>query len=62
MKLSNLKKIDLRSYWKHEALDFTRWLAKEDNIQLLSDEIGISLTNVKVEEATGKYSVDIFAK
>ncbi|WP_010520895.1 DUF4268 domain-containing protein [Aquimarina agarivorans] len=62
MKLSNLKKIDLRTYWKHEALDFTRWLAKEENIQLLSDEIGISLIDVKVEEATGRYSVDILAK
>ncbi|MBL4879841.1 MAG: DUF4268 domain-containing protein [Oleispira sp.] len=62
MSLSDLKKIDLRTYWKHEALDFTRWLAKEENIQLLSDEIGISLTNVKAEEATGRYSVDIVAK
>ncbi len=62
MKLSTLKKIDLRTYWKHEALDFTRWLAKEENIQLLSDEIGISLIDVKAEEATGRYSVDIVAK
>ena len=62
MALSTLKKIELRTYWKHEALDFTRWLAKEENIQLLSDEIGISLTDVKAEEATGRYSVDIVAK
>lgn len=62
MKLSSLKKIDLRTYWKHEALDFTRWLAKEENIQLLSDEIGVDLTDIKVEAATGRYSVDILAK
>jgi hypothetical protein len=29
MKLSKLKKVDLREVWKHEALDFTNWLAKE---------------------------------
>lgn len=62
MALSTLKKIDLRTYWKHEALDFTRWLVKEKNIQLLSDEIGISLVEAKAEEATGRYTVDIVAK
>lgn len=62
MALSILKKIDLRTYWKHEALDFTKWLAKEENIQLLSDEIGISIVDIKAEEATGRYSVDIVAK
>lgn len=62
MKLSTLKKIDLRTYWKHEALDFTQWLIKEENIHLLSDEIGIFLTHVKAEETTGRYSVDIVAK
>ncbi|GAB5473906.1 MAG: DUF4268 domain-containing protein [Maribacter sp.] len=59
--LGKLTKIDLRKFWKHEALDFTRWLAQEENIQLLSDEIGISLVDVRPEEAIGRYSVDIVA-
>ncbi|GHA25503.1 hypothetical protein GCM10007103_03420 [Salinimicrobium marinum] len=59
--LGTLKKIDLRSYWAHEALDFTRWLAREENISLLSDEIGISLTEVQAEEAIGRYNVDLVA-
>nr|WP_299202841.1 DUF4268 domain-containing protein [uncultured Brumimicrobium sp.] len=59
--LATLKKIDLRSFWSHEALDFTQWLSKEENIQLLSDEIGISLIDVRPEEAIGRYNVDLVA-
>lgn len=38
IKLGKLEKIkDLRSIWKNEEYDFTPWLAKEQNIKLLSD-------------------------
>lgn len=40
MQLGKLEQVDLRDYWKHEALDFTNWLAKEENLNLLSEEIG----------------------
>lgn len=59
--LGTLKQVNLRSVWKHEALDFTQWLAKEENIQLLSDEIGITLSNVRPEESIGRYNVDLVA-
>lgn len=38
MKLGKLTRVDLRQYWKHEALDFTRWLAEPENVELLSDD------------------------
>ncbi|MDD7185872.1 MAG: hypothetical protein PUH54_09435 [Oscillospiraceae bacterium] len=39
--LGQLKEIeDLREVWQHEALDFTPWLAKDENIVLLSDAVG----------------------
>jgi len=60
-KLGTLRKIDLREYWAHEALDFTQWLAKDENIQLLSEEIGISLVDVRAEEPIGRYNVDLVA-
>lgn len=42
--LSRLKEIkDLRTVWPHEALDFTPWLAQDDNIALLADAIGLEL-------------------
>lgn len=60
-KLGILKSVDLRSVWGHEALDFTRWLAQEDNIALLAEELDIDLENIKPEESAGRYSVDILA-
>jgi len=62
MKLGRLQKIDLRKAWKHEALDFTNWLAGEENLSLLSDEIGIGLRLIKTEANVGKFNVDILAE
>jgi hypothetical protein len=60
-KLGILKTVPLRSIWTHEALDFTRWLAKDENISLLADELDIDIENIKPEESAGRYSVDILA-
>lgn len=59
--LGHIEKVDLRKVWPHEALDFTRWLAQEDNLQMLSDAIGVELELVEVESSVGSFSVDIFA-
>ena len=43
--LGKLEKItNLREVWKNEATDFTKWLAKESNIKLLSEELGFNIT------------------
>ncbi|MFH0957970.1 MAG: DUF4268 domain-containing protein [Pseudomonadota bacterium] len=60
--LSKLKKVDLREEWQHEATDFTNWLAQDENLQLLSEEIGIDITLVQTEASVGKFSVDILAE
>jgi hypothetical protein len=62
MQLSKLEKVDLREVWKHEALDFTNWLAKKENLELLSDEIGIDIALVQTEASVGKFNVDILAE
>ena len=62
MKLEKLKKIDLRRAWNHEATDFTNWLSQEENLSLLSDEIGIDIKLIQVEASVGKFSVDILAE
>lgn len=62
MKLGKLEKIELREVWKHEALDFTRWLARNENIALLSKEIGIDIEVIETEMSVGRYNVDIYAR
>ncbi|MEE3484703.1 MAG: hypothetical protein VZQ98_10330 [Bacteroidales bacterium] len=39
---------NLRSVWPHEANDFTKWLAQEENLTLLGDvkAIGVELSFV----------------
>lgn len=62
-KLGKMIKIDdLRSVWPHEALDFTKWLAEEENLSLLGDTIGIELCLVERESSVGSFNVDIYAK
>lgn len=60
--LGRLEKIDLRNYWRREATDFTPWLAKEENIQLLGETIGIELEVQSQEESVGPFSADILCK
>lgn len=56
----NLEIIDLREAWPHEARDFTPWLA--DNLDRLSDAVGISLELESTEEPVEQFSADIFAR
>ena len=62
MKLGKLKKVDLREYWKHEALDFTKWLSESENLDELGDEIGIDIELIQTEAGVGRFSVDILAQ
>ena len=62
MKLGKLEKVkDLRSVWKHEANDFTNWLAEEENLNTLGEEIGIDIELISTEAKTGSFSTDILA-
>lgn len=62
-KLGKMTRItDLRSVWPHEANDFTKWLAEEDNLLQLGDTIGIELELEERESSVGSFSVDILAK
>lgn len=59
MKFGRLEKLDLRSHWKKEDTDFTPWLAQEENIQLLSESVGIELEVQSQEEGVGPFRADI---
>ena len=60
--LGKIKKVELRKAWNHEAADFTNWLAEEENLQLLSDEVGIDINLIQMEANVGKFNVDILAE
>ena len=62
MKIAKLNKVELRGHWTHEARDFTKWLSEPENLELLSDEIGVGIELVQVEANVGRYNVDILAK
>jgi len=49
VQLGKLEKVPLREAWKHEAINFTNWLAEAENLQLLSDEIGIDISFIQTE-------------
>ncbi len=60
MELGKLEKVSVRKAWKHEAHDFTPWLAK--NLGLLSAELGIDLELEGREVKVGPYYADIVAR
>jgi len=58
--IGKLERLPLRDIWKNEAFDFTSWLA--DNLDVLSETIGISLSLVETEKSVGPFNVDILAE
>lgn len=62
MELARLTKLPLRTIWKHEALDFTQWLALPENLELLTDTLGISIINAQTEVPVGQFNLDILAE
>lgn len=58
--LSKLERLPLRQAWRHEANDFTPWLAEDDNLQALAEALGISeLELVATEHLVGDFKLDI---
>lgn len=53
---------DLHSVWKHEAKDFSKWLAEEENLALLSEAIGVDVVLNEPESAVGSFRVDLYAE
>ena len=58
--IGRIERVNLRSMWKHEASDFTKWLA--ENIDYLNEIIDLDLSVESIEEKVGPYRVDIFGE
>ena len=60
--IGKLEKVALRDLWKHEAKDFSAWLAEEENLTMLGDTIGIDICKIETESHVGGFFVDILAE
>ena len=61
-KLGRLEKVELRDIWEKEDMHFTPWLAKEENMDLLSSTIGLDLIVEAQEKDVGPFRADILCK
>jgi len=62
MHLGKMKRInDLRAVWQHEARNFSKWLALEENLQQLSEAIGVDIVIEELEASVGSFNVDLYA-
>ena len=57
--IAQLTRVPLRELWKHEAIDFSRWLA--DNLDYLEEPTGLRLQLEEREASVGNFSADILA-
>ncbi len=64
--LGRLERIaDLRRVWPDEARDFTPWLARPENLSILSDHLGLGPEGLEleaVERFVGPYKADILCR
>lgn len=58
--IGKIKRVPLRDVWKHEALDFTTWL--QNNLDVVNDALGTSLSSAEREQSAGDFSVDLVAE
>ena len=62
MELGRLHEVHVRDLWKHEQYDFSNWIAQKDNIELLNEILGLTLTDIDKEVYVGTYRCDIVAQ
>lgn len=60
--LGRLTRVDLRKLFANEAGDFTPWLAREENLGLLGDSVGLALQLEAQEKEVGPFRADILCK
>lgn len=59
--LGRLKEVNIRDLWVHEQYNFSNWLAKDENIDLLNEAVGLTLTDISKEVYVGAYRCDLVA-
>ena len=59
MEIGKLEQVPLRELWSHEERGFSAWL--EPNLGLLSEVIGVALSDPRREVPAGRFEVDLVA-
>lgn len=62
LKLDRLQQLDVRNAWVNEASEFTPWLARQENLDLLGETLGLSLEPESVEQEVGSFRADIVCR
>lgn len=62
MNIGRLEQVELRDLWEHEEYNFSTWLTDPENIALLSETIGIEISEPQTERVVGSFSADILAE
>ena len=60
--LGRLEKVELREIWTSEAVDFTPWLARPENLEVLASALGLELEVEAQEKEVGPFRADILCK
>lgn len=60
--LGRLQRVDLRDIWVSEAVDFTPWLARSENLEILAETLGLELELEAQEKSVGPFRADILCK
>ena len=60
--LGKIVRVDLRTVWSNEATDFTPWLSKPENLEALSETLGMDLESTGTEQSVGNYRADMLCK
>ena len=60
--LGRLESVSLRDYWVKEDTEFTPWLAESENLEHLSETIGMELELIETETKVGPYRADLLCR
>ena len=60
--LGRLERVDPRTAWPREAQDFTPWLARDENISVLAETLGMELEVEAQEKDVGPFRADILCR
>jgi len=60
--VGRLERVELRDFWPSGASDFTRWLARDENLAILGETLGIDLKLETQQRPVGSFRAEFLCK